>query len=108
MEKNKKIAASIIPNSQQSGPATSVLARQKFNSLEKWLYSQQTSQMALHEVELGEEIQGRELLRLLLQAHVEGRGDGDVGSSIRVFDSGETLLYSHKRLRDRKVFTVFC
>jgi len=66
--------------------------------------------MGLRAVELGEEMHGRELLRLLLQSHVENRGTGDVGPSIRVFEEGccsPAVLYTHKRMQSRKVVTVF-
>lgn len=43
---------------------TSTLARDKFDSLEKWLHSKDAIHMGLREVELGEELRGRELLRL--------------------------------------------
>lgn len=98
------------PSSDQSTSATSALARQEFNSLEKWLYSQEVGRMGLRGIELGEELRGRELLRLLLQAHIEGRGDGDVGPSIEVFESGKSgkaVFYSHKRIQTRKVVTLF-
>jgi len=91
-------------------PTASALARQKFNSFEKWLYSEQTGVIGLRGVELGMELHGRELLRLMLQAHVEGRGDGDVGAAIEVFDAGASngpRLYSHKRIQHRRVVTLF-
>ena len=89
---------------------TSALSRLQFNSLEKWLYSEEASQISLRGVELGEELRGRELLRLLLQAHIECRGDGDVGTSIQVFeddDSDDITLYTHKRMHCRNVITIF-
>ena len=93
-----------------SSQETSDLARHKFNSIEKWLYSEQAGLMSLRDVELGEEIRGRELLRLLLQAHMEARGSGDVGSCIEVFEDGDPatpMLYTHKRIHDRSVVTIF-
>ena len=89
---------------------TSALSRLQFNSLEKWLYSEEASQMSLRDVELGEELRGRELLRLLLQAHIECRGDGDIGAAIQVFkddNSDEITLYTHKRMHCRNVVTIF-
>ena len=61
-----------------------LLARYEFDSLEKWLYSPEAHSLPLRGVEVAEQSRGRELLRLLLQAHVESRGDGDVGAAIRV------------------------
>lgn len=91
-------------------PPTSVLARQEFHRLERWLYSEDTGGLSLREVEMGEEVRGRELLRLLLQAHVECRGVGDVGLAIEVFDgdgSAEGLRYTHKRTHVRQLYTIF-
>jgi hypothetical protein len=82
----------------------------KIPNLEEWLYSQEANCMDLSGVELGEELRGRELLRLLLQAHVESRGDGYVGPCIEVFDSKNpaiSVVYSHKRLQERKIVTLF-
>lgn len=91
-------------------PQTSIFARHTFESLEKWLYSEETRLLGLREVELGEELQGRELLRLLLQAHIESRGDGDVGTAIQRLDcnnTNEVLMYTHKRIHQRCIVTIF-
>jgi len=83
-------------------------ARKEFNSLERWLYSSRTSALDLNSVELGEEQMGRELLRLLLQAHVDGRGTGDIGAFVKIIsgeDKGKVL--THKRLQERKLVTIF-
>lgn len=85
-------------------------ARKKFNSLERWLYSKQACQMGLWGVEVSEESEGRELLRLLLQSHIECRGTGDVGPAIRIFknsDTEEVLKYTHKRIHARNIWTIF-
>ncbi len=87
-----------------------LLARYEFDSLEKWLYSSQAHSLPLHGIEVAEQRRGRELLRLLLQAHVESRGDGDVGAAIRVCvpDSPDGhLLYTHKREHTRHLITIF-
>ena len=100
-------ALRLAPDSREGA---SELARGQFTSLEQWLYSQEVGCMDLSGVELGEELRGRELLRLLLQAHVDGRGDGYVGPSIEVFESGSSedcVVYSHKRVQERKVVTLF-
>lgn len=90
--------------------AASALASYEFNNLERWLYSQEASLMGLRDVELAQEKRGRELMRLLLQAHIECRGDGDVGLAIEVFDrdnpNGATL-YTHKRVHTRGIVTIF-
>ena len=86
------------------------LARSEFDSLERWLYSEEVRLMGLRGVELGEELRGRELLRLLLQAHIECRGIGDVGPAIVLYDPGnpgEVVLYTHKRIHVRGILTIF-
>ena len=91
-------------------PATSTMAQQQFNRLERWLGSPEVNRLGLLELERGTELRGRELLRLLLQAHVQGRGDGDVGAALKVFEPGrrdEPLLYTHKRIHVRSVLTIF-
>jgi len=90
--------------------AASALARHQFNSLERWLYSEEVTHMGLRGVELGEEKRGRQLLRLLLQAHIEGRGNGDVGPAIEVSDRShpdEATLFTHKRMHVRSIVTLF-
>ena len=87
-----------------------LLARYEFDSLEKWLYSSEARSLPLRGVEVAEQRRGRELLRLLLQAHVESRGDGDVGAAIRVRDpdgSDGHLVYTHKREHTRHLITIF-
>jgi hypothetical protein len=94
--------------SEKPSSASSLLARQEFKSLEKWLYSEDVSNMSLRGVELGEELRGRELLRLLLQSHIEARGNGDVGANIKVFEANtQAALYTHKRIHQRKIVTLF-
>jgi len=99
-------ALTLAPDSREA----SSLARRQFTSLEQWLYSKEAGCMDLTGVEQGEELRGRELLRLLLQAHVDMRGDGYVGPSIEVFENGSPencAVYSHKRIQERKVVTLF-
>ncbi len=81
----------------------------QFNKIEQWLCSQQAQTMSLGEVELAEEKRGRELLRLMLQDHVDKRGVGDVGQAIRVFDSSNdaSTVYTRKRLHTRAIVGLF-
>ena len=64
------------------------LARSQFRSLESWLYSEETCRLGLRSIEVGGETRGRELLRLLLQAHINGRGHGDAGPAVELLQSG--------------------
>ena len=91
-------------------PSAELLARYQFETLEKWLYSPEAHSLSLRDIEVAEQKRGRELLRLLLQAHVESRGDGDVGAAIRVHvtDSSDGyLLYTQRRDHARRITTVF-
>ena len=47
----------------------------EFALLEAWLASSHTLQLPLHEIESQQQTKGREVQRLLLQAHIERRGD---------------------------------
>lgn len=83
------------------------LARLKFAELEQWLSSRQSAQSTLGAVEGTLEIDGRELLRLLLQEHIHRRGSVDFGDAIAVRDAcGTTINYSCKRVDTRTIITM--
>ena len=84
-------------------------ARSAFANLEHWLYSHAASAHRLHEVEVEQERRGREVLRLMLQAHIDSRGDGYVGEGLAVRHAGSPreIAYRHKRLRSRHLITLF-
>src|SRR5260221_13980867 len=75
-----------------------------FGGLKRKLQSKETRQMTHSDLERLLEEQGRELMRRLLQAHVDGRGPGEVTGPV-VNADGATL--SHQRLQQRKLTTVF-
>ena len=79
----------------------------EFALLEAWLASSRTLQLPLHEIESQQQTKGREVQRLLLQTHLELRGDGDVGPALCVSQEAGTLLYTHRRLRTRSLKTIF-
>jgi hypothetical protein len=84
------------------------LARSQFQSLESWLYSDRTRNLGLQDVEVGQEVRGRELLRLLLQAHIDGRGQGDVGPAVEQIGPGpRRVLYRQKHPRRLGILTIF-
>lgn len=105
----------IYPAAAQNSPAlipqaACLLARHQFRSLEQWLYSSETQRMDIREIELGEETQGREMLRLLLQAHLDGRGRGDVGPGIEMVRPDHletTVLRRQKHYCGRNILTIF-
>src|SRR5262244_2937623 len=87
-----------------------VQARQAFQALEAWLMSEETRQLPLHEGDREQERRGREIQRLLLDAHVAQRGTGDVGPAVevRAADSpGAGALHVHRRLDPRHPQTIF-
>src|SRR5439155_23969922 len=73
-------------------------ARNAFADLEHWLYSHTSTTHKLHSMEVEQERRGREVLRLLLQAHIDSRGAGWVGDGLVVNPQGssEEIVYRHK------------
>lgn len=85
------------------------LARNKFADIERWIYSETTGELSLRAVELGIELDGRELLRLLLQGHVDCRGQGNVGPAIEVFQDNNagSVIYTHTKINRKNLTTIF-
>ena len=79
----------------------------EFALLQAWLASSGTLELPLHQIESQQQDKGREVQRLLLQAHLQQRGHGDVGPALRVPAPEGALLYSHRRLGTRSLTTVF-
>ena len=88
-------------------PATSSCAALEFAELESWLASHHALQLPLHRIESEQQARGREIQRLLLQTHLQQRGNGDVGPALRVTRPGGALLYTHRRLGSRTLTTLF-
>ena len=88
-----------------SSPTTP--AAVEFALLQSWLASGSALQLPLHEIECQQQDRGREVQRLLLQAHLQQRGDGDVGPALYLQQQDGGLLYSHRRLGTRVLTTVF-
>ena len=84
------------------------LAKKRFSELEAWLSSRAALQSPLHIVEHKQEQKGREAQQLMLQAHVQQQGNGDVGSALRVVVKDcEEMRYTHRRVRTRRLKTIF-
>ena len=83
-------------------------ARETFADLEHWLYSHTSANYKLHPIEVEQERRGREVLRRMLQAHIDPRGSGCVGDGLVVPSQGssEKIVYRQKRLRSRRLITV--
>ena len=82
-------------------------ARDLFSSLECWLCSAPALTLPLHLVEQQQQIKGRQVQRLLLQAHVQQRGIGDVGPALKVLQASSCSLFTHRRLQRRTLKTLF-
>ena len=88
-------------------PADTRPALVEFSLLESWLASSSALQLPLHQIESQQQAKGREVQRLLLQAHLQHRGNGDIGPALQLEQAGGAILYSHRRLNTRSLTTVF-
>ena len=79
----------------------------QFSQLESWLASSSALQLPLHQIEAQQQARGREVQRLLLQTHLQHRGNGDVGTALQLQQADGVVLYSHRRLGARSLTTVF-
>jgi hypothetical protein len=79
----------------------------EFSLLESWLASSNALQLPLHQIESHQQAKGREVQRLLLQAHLQHRGNGDVGPALQLQQPDGAVVYSHRRLSTRSLTTVF-
>ncbi len=84
-------------------------ARREYRSLEEWILKEETLELPLHEVEQGQIKKMYEIMRLMLQAHIDARGNGDVGKGLEVVkeDEEEIEPHTHKRLHTRHHQTIF-
>jgi hypothetical protein len=87
----------------------SLEAMEALEGIEYWLCSDHAHSLSLQQLEADQQQRGRELMRLLLQAHVDSRGDGDVGEAIQVSEPGSrsSVLYTHRRVHPRFIHTIF-
>jgi len=94
---------------RQPSPAVVITspAAVAFASLEAWLTSRAALRLPLHQIESQQQTRGREVQRLLLQAHLQLRGDGDVGPALRLPQADGEVLYTRRRLGTRKLKTIF-
>ncbi len=79
-------------------------AREKFEEMVDQLCSPQALEMSHGELETLINSEGLELLRRLLQGHLDFRGTGDVGASVKGADG---VVRSHRRLGSRRLMSVF-
>jgi len=79
-------------------------AREKFEEIVDQLCSPQALEMAHGELETLISTEGMELLRQLLQGHLDFRGTGDVGTAVTGTDG---VVRTHRRLGSRRLMSVF-
>jgi hypothetical protein len=87
-------------------PAATTPALIEFSQLESWLASSGALQLPLHQIELQQQAKGREVQRLLLQAHLQHRGNGDVGPALQLQQPDGKASYSRRRLSTRSLTTL--
>ena len=87
--------------------AATTPAALEFGLLEAWLASPRALQLPLHQIESQQQTRGREVQRLLLQAHLQHRGHGDVGAALCVRQEASEVWYTHRRLSRRSLKTIF-
>jgi hypothetical protein len=90
-----------------SFPTDTTPALIEFSQLESGLASPGALQLPLHQIESQQHDKGREIQRLLLQAHLPHRGNGDVGPALLLEQPDGQVLYSHRRISTRSLTTVF-
>src|SRR5580700_8269035 len=90
-----------------TSPTATTPALVEFSLLESWLASSSALQLPLHQIESQQQAKGREVQRLLLQAHLQHRGNGDVGPALQLEQADGAVRYSHRRLGTRSLTTVF-
>ncbi len=88
----------------QSDPASGIEA---FWELERFLEGAAEERLGLGAVERESERRGRELVRLALQAHIDQRGDGDIGAAIVASGRDGPVRLAYKRRHTRPVLTLF-
>lgn len=89
---------------QDRQPASGLEA---FWDLERYLDSASDAHLRLPDIEREAERRGRELIRLALQAHLDGRGDGDVGPALLLTGPGGPVRLGYKKRHTRRIVTIF-
>lgn len=102
------VATPSIESATQAPNFTFLRARRAFSRLEGWLMSPEAMGLPEHEVEAGIGQRGREVMRLMLQAHLNGRGTGEVGEAIVVrTPEGGGRRQEAKRVDPRQIVSIF-
>lgn len=94
--------SSILPGAAEAFEKANALLR----DLEAWLVDG-ALELALHEVERDLVKRGREMLRLLLEAHIRSRGTGHHGPAVLLTSNGKDESFLESREHTRHLKTVF-
>jgi hypothetical protein len=90
-------------------------AQEAARQLQGWLVSEEALALPLNSVECETERRGREILRLMLQAHLHARGTGDVGPALQMLTPASRadgsaatapVVLSHRRIHERELVTI--
>jgi hypothetical protein len=69
-----------------------------YQQLAGWMFSPDTLNLPLHEVEVEQARRAREVNRLLLESHIRARGTGDIGPAIAIsHKTGDAVAHTHRR-----------
>lgn len=82
-------------------------ARKAFRDTEEWIISERALSLPEHEVEAELERQGREVTRLMLQAHLWERGTGRVGEALEVCYAGGDVIQKEGRDDPWQLLSIF-
>lgn len=83
-------------------------ATEEFRKLEMWMFSKAAQALPIHEVEAEQFRRSREVNRLLLEAHIRERGDGECGSVYDLRANGDkVLLFQRGRIHDCIFRSIF-
>jgi hypothetical protein len=81
-----------------------VEAREEFHNMERFLRAKEAFNMTESDIERELEKQGRELMRKLLQAHLDIRGPGEAAGPVKGSDG---IAREQERLHERGLETIF-
>src|SRR2546425_1931469 len=79
-------------------------AEQEFETLVTFLRSEEACSLTHSDLERTLEVKGRELLRTLLQAHLDLRGPGEAVEPVR---DAQGVTHARIRLHERQLETIF-
>lgn len=105
------VARPSLASAESVAPLSLIRAREASRALENWMMSEEAKNLSLTAVELEQDKRSREAQRLLLQAHLEARGTGDVGPAVELGGLGgedeSPQVLTERRIHPRQMNTIF-